>query len=552
MADGGRDYGINFHLAEENRNVQISGSARDTLGWDAAPHGASDLELYLSSAYPTTVGELTQIFTSSKRPPFAGFPSRPMVALTGIVVAHFPNSSITLSNGGLDQATCQVWDTFIGDIPNGAKIRILGVAVYRADQAPGERLTLYYCRIDPTFKIVTNETETLGDDARQIMLQELGKPIERKAPKKVTLKEKKEYGDLILQSAKSGDWETLKEAVTEGGLINTANDFDGANALTYVLWAKKMPKEQRRELVQLLVEYGVRMPDDTKTESSVATLPLAVYSDDVEIVRLLLRAGANPKIFLSRIGTDSSGAPTVGKEDALSIARQFDRNDIATVISLSIQVTGGEPIGENFAQQSAGFIQRQHSGPNVTVNQTINQSVAVNQTSNQTINQSSSTANTVNVTVNQAVVNGSNRGSATNGTHTESTWDKSSPAYLYQGKIVRITWANAKFKQGLRESLQGNGTLVLLEKIKLIVPQGASFLIPGPAGKIGPEDIDLARWVEGKIAYVKYNANGARAQKLLPMSQTQIEGGVQVDALPLASGDYALATPGGVIAFHVE
>jgi len=397
-------------------------------------------------------------------------------------------------------------------VPNGTKVRIIG---YYRRMDGDVAIPFVRSYLDPSYRIVTDESASLGSDSQAQLLKELGTPFERKAVKKAALKDKKEYGDMILQAAKGGDWDTMKEAIDEGGLINTADSYNGANALTFVIWGK-MAKDKKRELVQYVLERGCDIPMNGNL-STVATVPIAAQTGDIELVKLVLRAGANPKEKI-----------TMGP-DGLTVARENGYGDIAALLSMVIKITGGAPIDPaTFGQQSGGQAAATTSASSADVG------------ANPNVNQS--------VTQTPAAPSGA--------VPAVGAWNPSAPAVSAGGNVTTVNWAQTKMQQGFHDMMQGTGTMVLQESVQTVLPPGASILIPNPTGKIGTPEVAVAlvRWVNGKIPYSKLAAGYAwPAQNLqIPVTLSNVAGGVQVSFGQLGPGDYALIIDTQIIAFHVN
>lgn len=136
-----------------------------------------------------------------------------------------------------------------------------------------------------------NKSKTNINVKDQKLINDLSKPIEKKSVEKPSLKDRKLYGDMILDAAKSPDVETLKEAVLAGGMINIREDGSEANALFRIVVSDSIEEKEKVEIVRFLLEYGA---DPKANYAGTATCLLsAARRGNIEVCKLLVRAGAS-------------------------------------------------------------------------------------------------------------------------------------------------------------------------------------------------------------------------------------------------------------------
>ena len=233
----------------------------------------------------------------------------------------------------------------------------IGLNVFRVDLAPGYSLSKY--KLGTRLRIIgvalqdrngdiyidgaciddsiAQEQELSIDDYRKI-ITELSIPNARIRVQKASLKEKKEYGDIILQSAKSMDWDTMKQAVDAGGLINTREEWDHSTALNWVI-RSKASIETKLQNMRYLLDRGAIVSSNALGDVLKLDGPID------PLVIELLKHGADPR----EVERWTNESPY-----DLAIERKHDR--AALIIKLVDDATGGAGIGDGWTQQSTQYL----------------------------------------------------------------------------------------------------------------------------------------------------------------------------------------------------
>jgi hypothetical protein len=403
-----------------------------------------------------------------------------------MIVHLFSASGIELV-GAPSQATA------IPEVPKGTRIRLIGLY---------QHLRLTDARV---LQAAILDLAAAGQPpATRFTIQELVTPLEKKTPQKASLKERKEYGDILLQAAISGDWTTAREAIASGGLINTRVEADHTTALSRAVNDKKLKAEERRSLVRFLLEYGADPNADRRI------LPVAVAQKDADVVALLLRAGADPSATYALTG------------DAYSAAYKANEPEIIGLLELVRAHTGGGGLTEEaIAQIKARNYQLSATASRL--------SGAVAPSSSSEPMQSSSAKG------HEILVEG-----------------KPTPANLSDLRVV----------QGVGQMLTGAGRLVLDSAITLELPgAGWSASLYDPDGRLSEagETLALARFEEkaGKLSLplVRSRPGGAwlPASARLPIQVTRSGATLTVTpSSPLSPGNYMIAVDTRAIVFRVH
>ena len=205
----------------------------------------------------------------------------------------------------------------------------------------------------------------------------LGPPV--RAKKSPSLLEARQLGEMLLDAAKAGDVATVTQALQEGAYPLTIDQVNGGNVLTWAITGmeqKKVPLTQQLEVIELLLRFHVdpdgtpdRLPlgmvrdgraaillvragaDPNKKYSSGETLLMRMAaSGNLDVVRVLLAAGADASATIARIGAGAvriqqsaeNIADAAGQKAIVRLLRDFSQNGKASLVWSPDTATSGE------------------------------------------------------------------------------------------------------------------------------------------------------------------------------------------------------------------
>ena len=102
-----------------------------------------------------------------------------------------------------------------------------------------------------------------------------------------------EWNEKILESAKQGNLESIKQCLANGADINAKDKKFGTTPLMYASYSGNDAK-QRLEIVKYLISNGAKVNE--KSNYGDTALIRAMFANDFEIVKLLIKNGADINI----------------------------------------------------------------------------------------------------------------------------------------------------------------------------------------------------------------------------------------------------------------
>lgn len=102
-----------------------------------------------------------------------------------------------------------------------------------------------------------------------------------------------EWNEKILESAKQGNLDTIKECIANGANVNAKDRKFGTTPLMYASYGGNGTK-QSLEIVKYLISKGAKV--NAKSNCGDTALIRAIFANNFEIVEILIKNGADVNI----------------------------------------------------------------------------------------------------------------------------------------------------------------------------------------------------------------------------------------------------------------